>query len=128
MLVKILFLIALCGGLGSVSRFLLSRLCGGFQAFSLPWATLLVNVVGSILIGAFYALSEKYSLSQGARLLLTTGFCGGFTTFSTFSYENLQLLRQGDYRAFFLYVSLSLFACLVGVAFGHYLFSTPSAR
>lgn len=123
LMLKILLFVALGGGAGSVCRYLLSRLLSDAHCLSLSWPTLAANVFGSLLIGAFYALSDRFSLSQEVRLLLTTGFCGGFTTFSTFSYENMLLLRNGDYLTFLLYVVLSLSLCLVGVMLGSWFFS-----
>ena len=80
---KIIFAVFLGGGFGSLMRF-------------------------AVLIGLFYALSARLHLSEETRLFLTTGLCGGFTTFSTFSHENLALLRQGAYGAFALYATLSV--------------------
>ena len=76
--------------------------------FTFPWATLGVNVAGSFLIGLFYALSARLGLSEETRLFLTTGLCGGFTTFSTFSHEGLGMLRQGSYLPFLAYVTASV--------------------
>ena len=73
-----------------------------------PWATLTANVAGCFLIGLFHALSSRLHLSAEVRLMLTTGLCGGFTTFSTFCNENLTLLRQGYTSTFVLYTGLSL--------------------
>lgn len=78
-----------------------------------PWATFVVNVSGSFLIGLFYALSAHFNLPPEVRLLLTTGLCGGFTTFSTFSNDSLLLLKQGFYGLFFAYVLLSV---MLGIA------------
>ncbi len=75
----------------------------------LSLGTFVVNVAGCFMIGLFYGLFMKYSdLSPAWRLFLTTGFCGGFTTFSTFSYENIALLRDGQYVFFFRYTGASL--------------------
>lgn len=119
-MIKILLYIALGGGAGSVCRYLLSKAFAEVHWLSLPVGTLAANLLGSLCIGVFYALSDRFSFSQEVRLLLTTGFCGGFTTFSTFSYENLAFLRQGDYFTFFLYVAFSLVCCFAGVALGHW--------
>nr|WP_243900364.1 CrcB family protein [Hymenobacter defluvii] len=83
--------------------------------------TLLVNVLGCLLIGLFYAAAERGTIgSPELRLLLTTGFCGGFTTFSTFSYETIALLTDGEYFFGALYVAgsmlLGLAATFAGVA------------
>ena len=96
--------IFLGGGTGSVAPLL----CAGTTArtdhpYSFPWATFTVNIFGSFLIGLFYALSARFNLSPEMRLLLTAGFCGGFTTFSTFSNDGLTLLKGGFYGTFIAY-------------------------
>lgn len=83
-----------------------------------PWPTLTANVLGCLLIGLFYSLSSKLDWSPELRLLLTTGLCGGFTTFSTFSNEGLQLLRAGNFGVFALYFTLTLVLGLGAVALG----------
>lgn len=92
---KELFLVFLGGGAGSVCRYLASLLIGRNIASAFPWPTLSVNLLGCLLIGLLYTLSERCSLAQEYRLLLTVGLCGGFTTFSTFSNEALHLLHSG---------------------------------
>lgn len=81
--------------------------------YSFPWATFAVNIAGSFLIGLFYALSARFNLSTEIRMLLTTGLCGGFTTFSTFSNDGLVLIKQGFYGLFAAYTLLSI---LLGIA------------
>ena len=95
------------GGAGSLLRYGLGLfLRRGDGLF--PCGTFAANVLGCFLIGLFYALSSRLSLSAEVRLLLTTGLCGGFTTFSTFSYESLQLFQQEHYLLFFTYILGSL--------------------
>lgn len=120
-MVKSLVFIFVGGGIGSVFRFMVQKFSPSVLFYSIPAGTLLVNILGSLLIGAFYIISEKLSWSVEARLFLTTGLCGGFTTFSAFSYENMLLLRQEDYLSFGLSVFLNLFCCLGGVFAGVYL-------
>lgn len=119
-----LFLVFFGGGAGSVLRYgaglLMNRHMMG-SAVTFPWATLAVNVAGSFLIGLFYALSSRFNLSQEARLLLTTGLCGGFTTFSTFSNEVMVLLKQGSYGMSALYAGLSIVLGLAAVLLGSHI-------
>ncbi len=86
--------VAVGGGIGAGARYFLSAWVHGVVGQAFPWGTLLVNVAGSFIIGGVMVLSlERGIVSPEVRLLLTTGFCGGLTTFSTFSYETLALLR-----------------------------------
>lgn len=118
---KELLCVFIGGGAGSVLRFAVSmlwqhlRLHPRFSAMVIPWPTLLVNVVGCLLIGLFYEYSERWGLSPAMRLLLTTGFCGGLTTFSTFSYEGITLLRHGYYGAYATYFLLSIVLGLLAI-------------
>ena len=106
---KILITVFLGGGLGSLMRYgVQAAMHGRISPFLFPWATLSVNILGSFLIGMFYVLSARFNLSDETRLFLTTGLCGGFTTFSTFSHEGMTLIRQGNYGTFLLYVTLSV--------------------
>lgn len=105
---KILLAIFLGGGTGSVLRYCVQiALHERIVPYSFPWATFTVNIIGSFLIGLFYALSERFNLSTEVRLMLTAGLCGGFTTFSTFSNDGLILIKQGFYGVFILYTLLS---------------------
>ena len=86
-----------------------------------PYGTLAVNITGCFLIGVFYALAEKGNIgSSDLRLFLMTGICGGYTTFSSFSLENLILLKSGNYLYFFLYafgsLAIGLTATFLGVS------------
>jgi fluoride exporter len=114
-------IIFLGGGLGSVSRYLFSRAISRQFEITFPLGTFAVNILGCFAIGLIYALIAKYRLSSDLSLLLATGFCGGFTTFSTFAYENNSLLERGDYLTFFLYVSLSVMFCLFATFLGIFL-------
>ena len=88
----------------------------------MPWPTLAVNVVGCFLIGLFYVHGERLGLSDEVRLLLTTGFCGGLTTFSTFSFETVTLVHHGYFGTAVAYVCLSLLIGLMA-AFSMILFN-----
>jgi len=101
-------------------RFLASRYIQNAIISAFPWGTFLVNVVGCFLIGLFYGLSEKNNIaSTELRMFLTVGFCGGFTTFSTFANENLALLRNGEFFYFALYAGLSVFIGLLFTYMGN---------
>lgn len=108
------------GGAGAVCRYLLAVLLKNPSRLpAFPLSTFLVNLVGSLLIGILSAYALKHPQDfKLYRLLLVSGFCGGFTTFSSFSYENIQLLQKGDYLTAFLYIFLSLLgsgaACALG--------------
>lgn len=107
------------GGIGSALRYAVQLLLHErIVAYNFPWTTFGVNIVGSFLIGLFYAVSAKFNLSDEVRLLLTAGLCGGFTTFSTFSNDNLIMLRNGEWFLCLVYVILSvtlgIAACLLG--------------
>jgi CrcB protein len=103
-------LVGVGGFFGSVARYLVAVLFANQFSSVFPFATLTVNVVGCFLIGIIFALSDRGNiLSPEWRVLLTTGFCGGFTTFSTFSYESLRLLQDGEY----LYVGAYVLASVV---------------
>lgn len=110
----LLLLVALGSALGGVSRFVLSTVVQERTAGLLPVGTLMVNVIGSFLVAFLlrYAM-ETPALTPEARALLATGFCGGFTTFSAFSYETLRLAQDGDYGRAVLNVVLNLVLSLL---------------
>ena len=114
-MIKSLLLVGAGGALGSIVRYTVSMLFAHF-AISSHWATLVVNVVGSLLIGIAIPL-----LSGGAHLFAVVGFCGGFTTFSTFSYQAVQLFQAGERFAAAVYVAASLVVSVLMVLFGMYL-------
>ena len=88
------------GGTGSALRYFIQLLMHErIVPYHFPWATFTVNLLGSFLIGLFYALSERFHLPFEFRLFLTTGLCGGFTTFSTFSSDGVGLLKGEFYGA-----------------------------
>lgn len=107
--------IALGGALGAMSR----ALVGHWVQAEFPWATLIVNVLGSLLIGFVLGLmGGPTHLPQSVRLLVATGFCGAFTTFSTFSYDTLALMQQDRWLAASANVGLNLIACLIATWLG----------
>lgn len=118
---KEMILIFLGGGTGSVLRYCVQLLMHErIVPYTFPWATFTVNLIGSFLIGLFYALSARFNFSPEVRLLLTAGFCGGFTTFSTFSNDGIGLLKGEFYGTFILYTLSSIAIGLVAVIAGGY--------
>lgn len=108
-MIKLILLVGAGGFAGSIARFLSQQLILRYYPSSFPWGTLIVNIVGCFLIGVVYAFSTKGNLlSPEIRLLLATGFCGGFTTFSSFAYDNISLLREGELFYTFLYIAASV--------------------
>lgn len=106
-----LLLVGLGGGIGSMLRYGASVLTGN-RIF--PYATLAVNITGSFIIGLVFALSIKEEgLSNSWKLFLATGICGGFTTFSAFSLENMALMQSGKYGIAVTYIILSI---VLGIA------------
>jgi fluoride exporter len=118
-LIRMLLYVALGSAIGGVSRYLLGGLFQRMLDTTFPTGTLLVNISGSFLLGAIlrYAI-ETPTLSPEIRALLTVGFCGGYTTFSTFSYETVALLEDGEWTRAGLYVGVSILLSLVGVLLG----------
>lgn len=117
---KAFIIIAAGSALGGVARYSLQLLLLKLYPGPFPTGTFLVNLTGCFLIGLFFSLAERAgAISQEAKLFLTTGFCGGYTTFSTFSVEGLSLLRSNEMFYFVLYtagsVLLGLFMTWLGM-------------
>ena len=118
---KSLFLVFIGGGFGSVLRFLIGKWLNNSES-GFPYGTFLANILGSLLIGIILVYAAKSnSLNQNQTLLLATGFCGGFTTFSTFAYENHLFLKSGDFTSFALYTIASFTIGFLAVFGGIYL-------
>ncbi len=118
-----MMLIAGCGGfVGTALRFLTAKLCAHLQLGGFPLGTFAVNVVGSLIIGALLGAAEQRGvLSPAMSALLVTGFCGGFTTFSTFADDIFLLVNKGAWGMFLLYALLSLVVGVAMVALGRWM-------
>ena len=105
------------GGLGAITRYGISRLVqtpvSGF-----PFATFIANVLSCILLGLLLGWASQKSIDTKSQLLLMTGFCGGFSTFSTFSAESVKLIEQGQLGLALLYIGASIAVCMVCIGFG----------
>jgi len=120
---KTILLVGSGGFIGSVFRYYISKIIQDSSFASFPTGTLSVNVIGSLIIGFLIGLALKNpSFSLEWRLILMVGFCGGFTTFSTFTSENLKLIQDGQFFYVFLYTGLSILLGFLAVYFG-YVFS-----
>jgi CrcB protein len=115
---KNILYVGIGGSIGSMSRFMLSVYISKIFDKPFPLATMLINIIGSAIIGAIFGLFDRGNLiTPELRILLATGFCGGFTTFSTFSYEVMKLLQDGEIIYAVIYIILSvvlgLFFCFL---------------
>jgi fluoride exporter len=113
-----ILLVGIGGGIGSILRYLLQRTLN----VNFPYGTLLVNIAGCLLIGLLWGLFTRH-IDEQRRLLLVTGFCGGFTTFSTFTYEGVQMLMENRWVTFLFYTFLSVAAGLAATYLGYKLTS-----
>lgn len=121
-MVKTLLFIGAGSFAGGIARYLLSRLIQSHVTSGFPWGTLAVNVAGCLAIGLLYGLFERGNLLNAElRLFLTVGFCGGFTTFSTFIHENYALLGGQQFLHFAGYALLSFALGMLAAHLGHLL-------
>ena len=123
---KAMIIAGLGGFIGTCLRFLTGKLAHVITVSAFPWGTFAVNIIGSFVIGIFFGLAEKtHVISPSMNVFLITGFCGGFTTFSTFSSDVVRMLKSGDYTAAGLCVALNFAVCvcciLLGTALGRLL-------
>ena len=113
-MLKQLLLVGLGGGVGSILRYLTSVCLSRYFSYIFPLATFAVNIIGCFLMGLLFGLTAKYDLlNNDLKLLLMIGFCGGYTTFSAFSIENMQLIGSGNYLLSSIYIVGSV---LLGIA------------
>ena len=118
---KQLLLVFIGGGIGSALRFIIGKHLNSTTS-GIPWGTFAANILGSLLIGIILGYAAKNdTLSQNQTLLLATGFCGGFTTFSTFAYENHVFLKSGDFTSFAFYTIASFIIGFLAVFLGLFL-------
>jgi CrcB protein len=114
--------VALGSAVGGMGRFACSGLGARYLSETFPWGTLFVNVLGSLVIGVLAAVmpADGRLLAENARVFLMVGICGGFTTFSSFSLETLNLARNGDWGAAIGYTLGSVVLCLAAVCIGYF--------
>jgi fluoride exporter len=109
-----ILLVGAGGGIGSILRYLIQR----YMNAGYPWGTMAVNILGCFIIGLLWGLFTKH-VSEQMRLLLVTGFCGGFTTFSSFTYEGVDMMMQDRWLPFIGYVTGSVAIGLGATYFGY---------
>ncbi len=118
-MLRTLLFVAVGGSIGSIFRYLTTVLIEKYYASIFPLATFLVNIAGCLVIGITMGWLEKYQLmNSNIKWFLVTGFCGGFTTFSAFGYENIRLLQNGNIFLALVYISTSIILGLGSVWLG----------
>ncbi len=116
-----IFSVFIGGGIGAVLRYLTSILCINTLKCNLPIATFFVNILGCFILGIFYVyFVEKIQMSPSLKLAITVGFCGGLTTFSTFSLEIFEMLQSNQLITALIYVILSILLGIIAVYLGGY--------
>ncbi len=119
-MIKDLILVGIGSGIGGMCRYLISLYLGQSHS-GFPWGTFVVNIMGCLFIGILWGLTSRFqNLSPAFSLLFMVGFCGGFTTFSTFSKEGLALLQANHYTLFALYTIGSVLLGVMSVALGYF--------
>lgn len=122
-MIKSLLIVGAGSFIGGAIRYLLSTFMKNVCGPGFPWGTLSVNLLGCFLFGIIFAIfSKNNSTGNTLYLLLTTGICGGFTTFSTFAHESVQMLQHGNTFGFIGYVATSIIAGLAFMALGYRIF------
>ncbi|EDO7153572.1 fluoride efflux transporter CrcB [Campylobacter coli] len=117
-----ILVVGLGGFIGAVLRMLSINLINKILPHSISFGTLFVNVLGSFMMGLLFSYTHHKGLSPALKSFISAGFLGAFTTFSTFSYENLLLLQSGNYFNFSLNILLNIILCLIAVWLGFIIF------
>jgi CrcB protein len=123
--------VAIGGALGSMARFWLANTMALLAGTEFPWGTLLINIIGSFVISFFGFLtgtSRHFAVPNEVRVFVTVGLCGGFTTFSSFSIQTVELVRTGEAARAALYVAASVIICLAACALGFWSAALIAAR
>ncbi len=122
MTIQTIFLVGFGGFWGSIARYVCQWMALRYWPISFPFGTLIVNILGSLLIGLVYGYSERGGwITPEGRLFLATGFCGGFTTFSALSYESMGLLKTGQFGYLTVYILASLILGILATFVGFWL-------
>ena len=110
------------GGAGSLIRYMVNTLFTKYNILNFPYATLFVNIVGSFILGIFFVFFiNKTNLHPAWRLALSVGFCGGLTTFSTFSVETFEMIKNGYFFIAAVYIITSVIVCVLAAGAGYYI-------
>lgn len=115
-----IFSIFIGGGIGAILRFLTGVFCSNILKCNLPVATFLVNILGCFILGMLFVIVEKTQINSVLKLALTVGFCGSFTTFSTFSLEILEMLKHNQIFTAIVYIVLSILIGILAAYLGGY--------
>lgn len=115
-MIRTIILVGIGGGIGSILRYLTSVVIAKYFQTSFPWGTFAVNIIGCLIVGLLLGLFERQLLTNPhLKFLLVTGFCGGYTTFSAFASENMNLFQSGNSPTAFLYIAASVLVSLFSV-------------
>ena len=114
-----LILIFIGGGAGSICRYLIGKVFAYNGVF--PWGTMAANIISCLILGIVMALISKEWWTENTRMLMAVGFCGGFSTFSTFSLETFELLKKKEYLLGFLNISGSVIVCVICIFIGFWI-------